>query len=131
MALALDVCGITLEHRPQTLGRVPIEVGNQLLVQQGQYVLDQCSAPRHPLVVGAATVVVWAVQARAGESVHQPAEERLVAHVHPKRYLWLLAIAPERALPDEQPHEDPTIEFGQIRHFAICTGAVVSPGVKT
>ena len=55
-------------------------------------------------------MVIGAVQAGRREPLDQPAEQRLVADVHPQRDLGLLAVPAERALPDQQADEQPTIE---------------------
>ena len=76
-------------------------------------------------------MVVGPVQPGLGEALHQPAEQRLVAHVHPQRHLGLLAVAAERALADQQPDEQPAVEVRELRPATACySGRVVSPHEK-
>jgi hypothetical protein len=68
------------------------------------------------LEVRATTVVVWAVQARLRKSLHKPAKQRLVADVHPQRHLWLLAIAAERPLADQETDDNTAFELRERTH---------------
>jgi hypothetical protein len=60
-------------------------------------------------------VVVRAVEARAGEAALEPTEQRLVANVHPQRYLGLLPIPAKVALSDEDARDEPALDVGERR----------------
>ena len=66
-------------------------------------------------------MVVGAVQTRVREPLHQPAEQRLVADVHPHRDLWLLTVTAERGLADHQPDEQASVELDELRHVTSST----------
>src|SRR5437588_1526378 len=81
-------------------------------------------------------MVVWAVQAARGESLHQPSEQRLVTYVHAEGHLRLLAIAAERPFADQQSDDDAALKLRQTAHthfpidrsHALCTA---TPGCFT
>jgi hypothetical protein len=60
-------------------------------------------------------VVVRAVQARTGEAALEPTDQRLVANVHPQRYLGLLPVTTEVALSDEDAGDEPALYVGERR----------------
>ena len=76
-------------------------------------------------------MVIGPVQPGLREALHQPAEQRLVAHVQPHGDLGLLAVAAERRLADQDPDEQAVLELGERRHTRCSTRLVVSPGKET
>ena len=65
-------------------------------------------------------MVIRPVQPRLGEALHQPAEQRLVAHVHPHGHLGLFSVAAEGGLTDHQPDEEAAVEVRELRHEQNC-----------
>ncbi len=47
-------------------------------------------------------MLVWTVEPASRKTIQQPRKQGLVAHMHAKRDLWLLPIAPERPFSDQQ-----------------------------
>src|SRR5205814_6165778 len=78
-----------------------------------KHVLRQDGPASHPLIVVAPRVAVGTIEAGSREDILQPAEDRLVADVHAKRYLGVLTVAPEVSLADEQAGDEPALEVGQ------------------
>jgi hypothetical protein len=60
-------------------------------------------------------MVIRAVQLAAGEGRLYPSEDGLMAHVHAEGDLGLAAVAAEVSLPEEQPDEQPFLEFRRHR----------------
>ena len=60
-------------------------------------------------------MVIRPVQARSRKPLHQPAEQALVANVHPQRDLRLSAVAAERRLADQEPGDHTPLELRQLR----------------
>jgi hypothetical protein len=48
------------------------------------------------------------------EPVDEPSEDRLVVDVHPQRDVGLATVAPEVALPDQQPDEEAGVERTEL-----------------
>lgn len=63
-------------------------------------------ASGHPLVVGAASVVVGPVEAAARDTVGEPTEETFVAGVHAEGDLRLASVSPEVALAGEDAEQE-------------------------
>ena len=72
-----------------------VEVVVELAFEQREKLADEDGSTRHPLVIGAAAVVVRPVEPGARQPIDEPPEQRLVTDVHPEGHLRLLAIAPE------------------------------------
>jgi len=68
-------------------------------------------SPDEPLEVRSTGMVIGAVQAGAGDDLFEPAEQGLVADVHPYRDRGLATIAAEAALSDEDADEEPDLEL--------------------
>lgn len=83
--------------------------------QKRQHIMHKRGAPRHPLKVGAPAVGVGPIQPRRREPFLEPAEECLMADVHAQRDVRLTAIATERALADQDAHDDAPLEVAQRR----------------
>ena len=71
-------------------------------------------APDEPLEEGPPRVVIWTVEARAGDDLEEPMEEVLVTDVHANRDGGLPTIATEAPFTDEDPEEKADLEV--IRH---------------
>ena len=63
-------------------------------------------------------MVVGAIQPAVGKPGLEPAEDRLVADVHPQHHLRLAPVPAERALADEQADEEASVEVRELRHGA-------------
>jgi hypothetical protein len=72
-----------------------------VLLEDREDVLRERRPAGHPLIVGAPAVRIWAVEARAWEARYEPPKEGLVACMHPKGDMRLLAIATEMPLAEE------------------------------
>ncbi len=81
------------------------------VLELGQDVLGQALAPRHPLEVVTASVVVRPVEARPGKESVKPSQEGLVAHVHLHHELWRPTVAAESSLADEQSGQHSALVF--------------------
>jgi hypothetical protein len=112
LPLAGDECGVAPAHRVEAVGGVAVQIPGQLLLEQRKDVPHERRAASHPLVVGASAMVVWAIQARVGKSLHKPLKEGFVARVHTQRHLRLLAIATEGTFADEKADDDAPFELG-------------------
>lgn len=107
----LDEVGVPLAHRPEAARRVRVQIVMKLPLEQRQELADKDRPPRHPLIVGTPAVVIWTVESRARKAGQEPAKERFMADVHSESYLRLLAIAAERALANQQPHDQAPLEI--------------------
>ena len=67
----------------------------ELSFEQREKLPDEDGTTRHPLVIGAAAVMVRAVEPGAWQPIDKPPEQRFVTNVHAEGHLRLLAIAPE------------------------------------
>ena len=61
-------------------------------------------------------MVVGPVEAATGEGLRQPCEQSAVSDVHPQGDLGLPSVTAERALPHQDPDQDPDIEGFEGRH---------------
>ena len=111
LSLAGNECRVALTHRIETAGCVAVQSAGQLLLEQWEDVPHQSGAASHPLVVGAAAVVIKAVQTRLKEALYKPSKQGLVPRVHPQRHLGLLAVAAERALADQEADDHAALEL--------------------
>jgi hypothetical protein len=85
-------------------------------VDEGGEFLAEEAPPGHPLEVAASAVVVGAVEDPAREGALQPAEEPLVAGVHPQCHLGLTAVAPEVALAGKDAEQVAHLQVGDVGH---------------
>jgi hypothetical protein len=85
-------------------------------VDEGGELLAEEAPPSHPLEVAATAVVVGAVEDATGKGALQPAEEPLVAGVHPQCHLGLTAIAAEVALAGEDAEQVAHLQVGDVGH---------------
>lgn len=93
-----------------------IQFRGQVLLQDGEQLLDESPSAGHPLVIRSSGVVIGAVQPAGREVLLQPLKQRLVAGVHAQDNLRLAPVAPERTLADEQPDDQATLEHGEFGH---------------
>ena len=96
----------------------------ELLLEDGQNLVDQRHAAGHPLEVGPPAVVVRTVEAAVREALGQPAQERLVPDMHAECDLGLLTVTTKRALTDQQSDHHAAFEGRQLSHRLVLPSAV-------
>lgn len=90
-----------------------IELWGEAAIENWYQDVSEEGASSHPLEVVPPVVVVGAVELSSRESSFEPPEHPLVSDVHAERHLGLPAVAPEVALPHQDPDEDPLFECGR------------------
>jgi hypothetical protein len=128
--LACDEARVSRAHAAESLGGVAIERRGELGLDQREKIANEHRASGHPLVVRAPAVVIGPVQPALGKALHQPVEEGLVTHVHAKRHLRLLAVAPKRSLADQQPNYHTPLEVAQLLQLRSSICFTVQKNVK-
>lgn len=108
-----------MAHGAHPLGGMAVELVRQHRFDDWQHILDEGWAARHPLVVRAPAVRVWAVEATAGKPRGQPTKQSLMTSMHPKRYLRVLAVATEVPLADEDASDYAAVEVRQSRRRSL------------
>jgi hypothetical protein len=78
-----------------------VEIAVEALLEDREHIVDKRRSPGHPLKIRSASVGIGAIETRMREAVDEPAEERLVADVHPQRDVGLPSISSERPLADQ------------------------------
>ena len=130
LPLAGDVRRVPTAHGPRTLRGIAIEPTVEFAFEQREDIPHERRPASHPLVIGAATVVVGAVQTRLGESLHQPTEQRLVPHVHPHGDRGCFPSPPNDASPMSRPITRPRSNSESSDMSRVLHGTV-SPRKKT
>ena len=64
-------------------------------------------------------MTVGAIQSGAWEQPLQPAEQGLVADVHPQRDLGIAPVATEVTLADQHSHDEPSLGVGELGLLAL------------
>lgn len=72
-------------------------------------------------------MVIGAIEFGAREQVLKQAKYTLVADVHPKGYLRILAVAAEMSLSYEEAHHQTALEIGDLVFACVDHALIVSP----
>jgi hypothetical protein len=88
-------------HFPEAMASLHVQLGREVIVQNGHQDVSQVAPTSHPLKVLATIVVVRAVQFAPREGLLYPFEKRFMADVHSQGDLGLTAISSKVAFTDE------------------------------
>jgi hypothetical protein len=96
-------------HSLETLEDVGVHAGLEHGLDGRQEVAYERRSPCVPAQEVAAAVVVRPVEHGPGEEAQEPAEQRLMAHVHPDDDHRTPSIDPEVALADQEAGDEPAL----------------------